>query len=251
LEVLDFDHPNAFQIWARRISVLGLGDLLHALPLIKTPSEGRYHLYYRTHNPKSGKDLARLADKTLLIEWRGEGNAVRAVGSPAYIHPTGRLYRLVWGSLWDIPVITDSQREVFWQVAREQNRYVKNPPRNLIRESHPSRTRGKRYTLPSTLFNQEATWEGILEPKGWRVVRTSGSILYWQKPNDTGDEHHATTGFGEADTFHCFSTNASPFEEGEDYTKFAAYALLYCEGDFHKAAQRIRINRKEDHESYT
>jgi hypothetical protein len=153
LEVLDFDHPNAFQIWAQRISALGLGDLLHTMPLIKTPSEGRYHLYYRTDNPKSGKDLARLADKTLPIEWRGEGNAVRAVGSPAYIHPTGRLYRLVWGSLWDIPLITNEQREVFWQMAREQNRLVKEMPVKRIAKNHPSTTRGKRYTLPSTLFN--------------------------------------------------------------------------------------------------
>jgi hypothetical protein len=52
--------------------------------------------------------------------------------------------------------------------------------------------------------------------------------------------HSATVGFG-GDWLYVFS-DRTPFEQGRSYTKFGAYAVLNCGGDYSEAARRLRAS---------
>jgi hypothetical protein len=87
---------------------------------------------------------------------------------------------------------------------------------------------------PGDLFAAKASWEDILLPHGWRVIVHRGELTYWRRPGkDRGIS--ATTGHC-GDHFYVFSSNSYPFAPGRAYSKFAAFTLLNCGGDFVKAA---------------
>jgi hypothetical protein len=88
-------------------------------------------------------------------------------------------------------------------------------------------------------FNQRGIWGEILEPKSWSYLGENNGVGQWKRPGKA-EGCSATTGFckstKEEDKFYCFSTNASPFEGGKSYSKFAVYTYLYHNGDFSAAA---------------
>jgi hypothetical protein len=85
------------------------------------------------------------------------------------------------------------------------------------------------------------SWHEILTPHGWTFVGTGnwegGSYKKLRHATAT-HAHSATIGYG-GDWLHVFS-DRTPFEQGRSYTKFGAYALLNCGGDFSEAARRLR-----------
>jgi putative DNA primase/helicase len=250
LEVLDFDDPAIYPAWASRV-VPGLTGLLGTLPLVETPSGGR-HLWYRCPTIEGNLVLARdrQSDNAparlppALIETRGEGGLVVAAGSPLEVHwtagqVTGNLYDLLQGDPRKPPVITAEQREALFAAARGLNRYTPPPPRQTLCPPARRKAGSKGRALPGDKFNATASWEGILEPHGWRVAGVKGATLRWTKPNGSAGQVHATTGHGEADCLYVFSTDALPFEGNQAYSKFAAYAILTHGGDFRAAAQAL------------
>lgn len=102
LEVLDFDAPELFDAWTRKVETEAPGWLAK-LPQVRTP-EGGTHLYFRVPVPPGNDKLAKnKTGKKTLIETRGEGGYVLAPGSPPACHPTGRTYEHVGG-----PPITEA-----------------------------------------------------------------------------------------------------------------------------------------------
>jgi putative DNA primase/helicase len=86
-----------------------------------------------------------------------------------------------------------------------------------------------------------AAWPAILEPHGWRCVRTDGAgVGHWRRPGKAGPGWSATTDHAGAGLLYVFSSNAAPFEPGRAYTPFAAHALLDHGGDFRAAARALR-----------
>ncbi len=92
-------------------------------------------------------------------------------------------------------------------------------------------------------FNARGNWREILEPKGWRVIGASGEKLLWKRPDKDERGWSATTGFCKnersGDLLYIFSTNATPFEAERAYSKFSAYAILWCGADFSLAAKTL------------
>ena len=85
-------------------------------------------------------------------------------------------------------------------------------------------------TRPGDLFNQRATWEEILEPAGWKTLKTHGEETYIYRPGiDTS--HTATVNYKGSGLLYMFSSDAAPFKEHESYSKFWAYTLLHHKGD--------------------
>ncbi len=252
LEVLDFDDPLVFPLWASKSDPC----LLKKLVIVETPSRGR-HLYYRCSEIEGNQQLALTENEAIRIETRGIGGYVVGVGSPLTIHPSGRPYSLIQGSLLAIPTITPNERAGLLSEARAFNEYKAGG--NAVKgASKPLKGNVKRVKIAlkpiqttadavghrtriGDLFNQSATWESIIEPLGWTIAGTSRGIVYWRKPNSFKRGHHATTGCGSGDYFRCFSTNCSPIKTDKAYDKFGLYTLLYHSGDFHKAVKSLTM----------
>ena len=232
LEVLDFDESAAFEEWVDLLMQQGKQSLFDKLVVVSTPSQGS-HVFYRCpdgveSNQKLAHRVGEDGKPVVRIETRGEGGYVLLPGSPESCHPLNKPYVLQQGSLTKIPNISAAERELLLQCARAQNKYVE--PARLI--TAPSTANGNR---PGDDFNRQVDWRGILEPHGWQVVGDNHGVTHWRRPSKKVGVS-ATTNHGGSDLLYVFSTNASPFEAGRAYTKFAAYALLNHSGDFSAAA---------------
>ncbi len=92
---------------------------------------------------------------------------------------------------------------------------------------------------PGDRFNETATWEELLVPRGWQWVRRLGDTWYLRRPGKNRGQHSATLRLS-TDRLFVFSEEAYPFEPFKLYDKFAAYAVLEHGGDFSAAARALR-----------
>ena len=119
LEVLDFEDTAPWDAACQLLSEKA-PELLSGLPIVQTPSGGR-HVYYRCTLVEPNQLLAatpRAGKNEVLIETRGHGGYVIAPGSPAACHKAGEPYAVIQGSLTDLPVITEQQRNLLIETAR-------------------------------------------------------------------------------------------------------------------------------------
>src|SRR5207248_4509818 len=91
---------------------------------------------------------------------------------------------------------------------------------------------------PGDLFNRVASWEEILIPYGWELVRRVADKGEWRRPGKQGPGISATTNWNGSDLLYVFSTSTL-FEPERGYSKFSAYALLNFGGDFVAAARAL------------
>jgi Bifunctional DNA primase/polymerase, N-terminal len=236
LEILDIDGPRLVRPWYEMVEHVRPG-LFKRLVVVKTPREGHgRHLYYQCSTIEGNLKLAqRLLVKDgkqtieTLIETRGEGGYTLIPPSPPACHRLNRPYTLSQGDLAHIPVISEDERAILLDCARAVNKYT--PPERIYTPRQPTAPDG---TRPGDRFAAKVAWEDILIPHGWRVVTHRGEVTLWRRPGkDRGIS--ATTGHC-GDRLYMFSSNAFPFAPGRAYSKFAAFTLLNCGGDFIKAA---------------
>ncbi|MGI4815779.1 MAG: AAA family ATPase [Janthinobacterium lividum] len=241
LEVVDFDHESADHI--RRFKA-DVGDLFAKLVIVST-AKG-FHVYYRCltiegsqvwawREPNAdGKD-------TILIETRGCVGLVQCAGSPAALHPSGREYRVVQGSLLDVQRITPAERALIKSTCRSYSRYT--PPPKPPKATYTSKFEGgdPGDDRPGSIFNRTADWnDDVLEPAGytqatertwWRPGKSSGSTSVKLVPSD------------DVDLLTVFSTSVEGgLHPGDTYTKFGAYVRLHHGGDFSAAARHLAAN---------
>jgi hypothetical protein len=111
-------------------------------------------------------------------------------------------------------------------------------------DEQPRRTSGAGTAYPQPgikVYDDYAartSWESILEPLEWVKVRSNGERVNWRRPGKDSN-WSGTTGHAGIDAFHCFSSNAPPFEKDKTYTKFQVYALLKHGGDWANAAAEL------------
>jgi len=166
-----------------------------------------------------------------LIETRGEGGFVVIAPSNGKVHPSGKPYVLLQGSVATIATITPEEREELFALCRSFNELVEEQG---VPRDRPQQQAGNR---PGDVFNSKASWEGILEPKGWTHVYSRNEATYWRRPGkDRGVS--ATTNYQGSGLLYVFSTS-TPFEPERGYSKFSAYAVLYHGGDFKRAAETL------------
>ena len=246
LEALDFDDAAVFAAWRERIRrdphVDSLYHRMAAGYEEVTPAGGR-HLLYRCSEIAGNQKLATKPVEgphrfKTLIETRGEGGLIIVDPSGGTVHPSGKSYRRVRGSVSSIATITPAERAALFASARQFNQV--SPADPLLRVCPTRRPSGfpSSGTRPGDLFNQRATWDEVLAPHGWELVRVVGEEGQWRKPDKQGPGISATTNYGGSDLLYVFSTS-TVFEPQRGYTKFYAYTLLNHGGDFAAAARAL------------
>jgi putative DNA primase/helicase len=247
LEIIDFDTADLANPWIEAVEK-SVPDLVQRLVRVQSPRPG-LHVYYRCPLYGDCQKLACCAredetenriqrKKVTLIEMKAEGGYAIIPPSPQRCHPTNRRYRLVEGSpsLTSVPIISPQERAVLLEEARRFNRWT-DPTKPV--KSFPARARSSDGRRPGDDFERKVSWADILEPHGWVLANRRGDIEDWRRP---GKDHgvSGTANYAGSGLFYPFSSNAHPFEEGQGYGKFRAYAVLNHGGDFVKAAQALR-----------
>ena len=260
---MDFDLDAHYVFASFRCHVDSLSpQLIESLPIVQTPSGG-YHLYYRCPQISGATKLAMSEQgEETIIETRGQGSYVLAPHSPLSCHRLNKPYELIQGDLTKIPNIDPWHRELLWSIAGSFDQRLIESRLGGASKSTQSQLVGAYKSIPSQsspipdyleaikrdylpmrpgdLLNSKGSWERILEPCGWDLLANKRGIEYWRKPSSISKHHHATTN-GCGDRLMVFSTSAPPFQPNKAYTKFAAYALLYHQGDFSNAAKQLNL----------
>jgi putative DNA primase/helicase len=236
LECLEFDDGDAYVAFLDRAENCGLGPLIERIGsgYEEMTPKGGVHWLYRCAEIGDNTKLARAVDDDgtirVLIETRGEGGYVVVAPSCGPVHPSGGAYRVLRGSLGTIAGIEPDERAALFDLARSLDRM----PRPKETPSSASAGLGRR---PGDDFARRTSWAEILEPHGWRLVFTRGSVAFWRRPGkDLGIS--ATTNYRDSDLLYVFSTSTG-FEPERGYNKFSAHALLNHGGDFEEAARAL------------
>ncbi len=246
--VIDFDHDaeNQFaRFWQDAQQMLpGVVDSLVA---VATPRPGR-QVWLRTETPPAGSTVLAYSEPTgqppqpvVTIETRGHHSYVVAPGGPDAVHPTGRPYQFIHGSVDRLPQLPDATVSTLLDICRSYSQW---------QPQHVQQRPGERYTgepRPGDIYNQVADLRQLLLAAGWTVHHTDhdGSSEYLTRPGKDTPGFSATLGKLRTDDgkplLYVFSSNAKPFEQHQAYDAFAAYALLKHRGDFGTAAAAVRI----------
>jgi len=250
LVVIDFDHdgPETFASWWANVTSK-LPGIERQIAVVATPRPGRQVWVRLPSEPEGSQVLAwtdpRAVEGTpepspqVLIETRGSGGYVVAVGSAGSVHPTGRPYSWIHGSA-ELEPISAEQWQVFRDTARSLTKYQ---PEHVLRPA------GQRYTgipRPGDIYNQEADVRELLTKHGWQLNRQTGDSEHWTRPGKPISEgSSATLGAIQTDDgrpcLYVFSSNAKPFQAGQTYDPFGCFALLEHGGDYSRAAAAVRI----------
>lgn len=251
LEALDFDCRAAYDAFLSKAQrdhrLYELYERIAWGYLEATPAGGR-HLLYRCPEMAGNQKLARqpiagAQQYKTLIETRGEGGLIIVAPSRGRVHPSGKPYMLLRGSVATIATITPEERVALHSLARSFDHAL---PSEAGFASSPVSTTSPTCASssadssprPGDLFNRRALWEEILSPHGWEWVRSVGDEDHWRRPGKSGPGISATTNWQGTDLLYVFSTSTA-FEPERGYTKFAAYALLNFQGDFSAAAKAL------------
>ena len=238
LELLDFDQKyslvpeSIYEAWKDLVDQQrpGLVDrLVH-----ETSQSGGDHIYYRCSTVAGNLKLARrpATDE----EWKNEPKCVsktlietRGQGGYVICYPS-RGYKLLSGSLSNIPEISPAEREILLDCARALNVYF---PDDTLQEKKNS----KRKDRPGDIFNERGDVSAVLQEAGWTQAGGKGIVDYWRRPGKR--DGISATYHREMKTFYVWSSNAGPFESERAYLPFSVYALLKHDKDFGKAAKDL------------
>lgn len=248
LEILDIESESAAADWARHVIATPIGEeLLHRLPRVVTPSGG-WHIYYRCSEIEGNQKLARtlLPDNKIqtVIETRGEGGYVIAPGSPPKCHELAKPYVLVDENcpITKVPRITPDERDLLLTAARALDTVPDDSPQ-LPR---PRDQRVVQYEGASVIdtYNATAHWVDILQPAGWKFLKSNRSTgtEYWQCPHSDDHGNCATirTYTGGRELLYIFCTSAHGFQPEKGHNKFQAYAVINHNGNQSLAARHLR-----------
>ena len=227
---------------AREIAVNSqMGELWNVIAngyIEMTPSGG-IHILWRIADelvPGNSKFARRPGEGDtvdVLIESRGEGGFVVVAPSGGTTHPSGKSWVMVKGSPASIPMLSWEERNAIVNIFKMLDQMpVKEQIEAQLTQSTSTSTK------PGDIYNQQSTWEELLEPRGWKKSYTQGNTTYWTRPGkDFGVS--ATT---KADTGNLYIfTTSTTFEADKPYSKFAAYTHLEHAGDFSRAASALRF----------
>jgi hypothetical protein len=218
IDVLDVDvkpDGNGFAAF-NRLKRAGL--LTGASTIIRTRSGG-LHLYY-TGTAQRSTGLAEH-----FLDFKAAGGYV--IAPPSFVEaddkgPAG---------FYEVLERRDADGILNWQAVRQ----LLTPAPAFTRPPRRAASSGRR-DRPGDDYNARAEWDEILTPHGWRQIRGEASgTRYWCRP---GKAFGVSATTREDGGLYVFSTS-TPFQTGEPYSKFAAYAILNHGGDYRAASQAL------------
>jgi hypothetical protein len=240
LEFMDFDNQEFFQRFKDACRATDLSFLLNRIEkgyLEATPN-GFHLAWHCPEGVESNQKLAQImvdGKPKAVIETRGEGGYAIIAPTFGKVHPSGKSYRLINGSVATIQTITAQERKDLLYMARCFNE-VLEPAKDFDKfvENDAKETGGR----PGDDFNTRATWESVLEPHGWKAVRHYGNgKIDWRRPGKK-EGISATTNYAGSGLFYVFSSSTI-FQQERGYSKFSTYALLNFNSDFSAAAKEL------------
>jgi len=234
LEVLDFDKPGVVKAWFERLTAADerlAAIIRNQAVAVMTPSGGA-HVYYRSSSPVAGSaKLAMAAEdyadnlgklKRTIIETKAEGGYVVAPPTPGY--------KLVKNTFEGLPLLRGSQVRTLHEVAASFDETEASLP------PVPAQTGADR---PGDAYNADDSEQtsDLLVKHGWTKIRHTGGAWQMCRPGKTGGIS-ATADFDGGGVY-VFSSNAVPFTESRNYSKFEAFCLLEHSGNRTSAASEL------------
>lgn len=254
LECTEFDDRAAYVAYKEAAISAGLGELVERIEAgysEESPSGGIHWFYFcemvdgntkLARRPKTDEEKQHPKDNVkALIETRGEGGYVIVAPSGGRVHPSGKSYVALAGTLATITTLTPTERIELHRLARTLDELP--PPVELPQERRREEQQGR----PGDDFNRRADWTGILTPHGWARVFARGPVTYWRRPGKkqgiSASTNHAGSGL-----FYVFSSSTG-FEPERGYSPFAVYSMLEHGGNFADSAKRLAADGYGDKKS--
>lgn len=242
LEVLDFDEQpdETFNAWRDELPA----TIRNRLCVCETGGLG-YHVIYRCEEVCGNTKIAMTAAGGVLVESRGEGGYVVAVGSPLEVHASGSPYVQIGGDpLPAVPRFTTDERRTLWAAAAKFDERVDAHAeyvRKRAKELQPTQSEPTDPDTPWGDFNHRATWDQVLHPAGWK---TSDGAKWTRPGKQFGTSAVLVQAQDGAQVLVVFSGSAGPLApQGvahRNWSKFGAYAALNHGGDLRAAAKAVR-----------
>jgi hypothetical protein len=248
LEVLDFDQHGLYEAFKQASDEAGLADVIERIEAgYYEQSPAGDHLPYRCEavsgntklakRPKRPDEMRDANDKEkTLIETRGQGGYIIVAPTHGAVNLDGS-YRLVRGGLETIATITPEEREALHDLARTFDQMPRTEVRGPILR-RATESPGEWEIRPGDDYNQRTSWPDVLEPHGWRFVKSKGETDYWAKPGKQHRGWSATTNHDGSDLLYVFSTSTQ-FDADRAYSRFAVYTILNHGGSFTEAAKAL------------
>lgn len=228
LEIIDFDQRAAkFDEWSKLV-----GDVSNFT--VETTQSGGKHLAFRSNCCAGNQKLANNASG-VTIETRGEGGICLIAPSPGY--------ELVSGDWRDVPLIAPGERVALLNAARSLNEVsLTGTVQKTQKTASTPQNAASSYltgneTVADYLRGNLHVIRDALTRKGWEYLRTEGDYEYWKRPGQRVADKPGGSLCPSTGNFHCFSSNAAPFEVDGNYTPLQLIATLDYGGDVSAASK--------------
>ena len=242
LEIIDFDQQaTKFDEWSKLV-----GDVSKFV--VETTQSGGKHLAFRSDCCGKNQKLANNASG-VTIETRGEGGICLIAPSPGY--------ELISGDWQNVPVVGGNIRDRFLNAARSLDETSAKRTASLTRKGQktPKSPQASQNPAPSCLTGPDSVADYLrdnlsivrdaLTRRGWEYLRTEGDFEYWSRPDQPVEGKPGGSLNVKEKFFHCFTSNAPPFEPSKSYSPLDVVALLDFGGDVSSAAKAFSVRRSK------
>ena len=235
LEVIDIDLKYAGneeekrEFFAKYRERIG-NDLLRKL-VIQETINGGYHFIYRTSISEGNRKLASNEDGEVLIETRGDGGYILIAPSEGY--------KIIYGDLNDITIISDIERNTLISAASSLNRKLK--------------PRSKQHSVDDLRF---PNFDGdhkygvvILLKHGWTIAFENAEEVALTRPGK--NQGVSAMYFKDKNFFYNYSSSVMEFETETPYNNHNIFVILNHGGDYKEGFKALyRLGIDEDQEGY-
>lgn len=223
LVCIDFDDKGSrFKGWYNIVKQ-SIPDVAKSICFQKTPSGG-YHAIFRSDLTIRNTKLAEKADRSVLIETRGEGGYF-------LVNPSDG-YEAKAGDFLNPPKLSDENTNELLDIARSFNEHHEenNIPDHIQK---PILRYGK---SPFDDYDESNTPIADLESEGWKVVSEKGDKVVLRRP---GKERGISATWNHIPNRFYVFTSSTAFDPQKIYKPSAVYAILKHNGDYIAAAKAL------------
>jgi AAA domain/Bifunctional DNA primase/polymerase, N-terminal len=255
LLVIDCETRAAFEQW-----LAAVGDLADGLPIQETPGGG-IHVFlcvdvppaeflYRNDKLAWEPDESEKSGRKISIETRAAGGYIMGPGSD---HPNGGKYRLVRGTLDNIPRISKARADALLDAARRLDkcpltRQQSERMHKAIERKEIARAANNGSAGVIDTFNERFGVRDVLRNNGYTV----GDRARMLRPGAEADSQPGVVFFDRGGVEVCFAWSSNDLlNDGHCHSPFSVFCKLEhgddCKAAVKAAAQLLGIEGRHDH----